>query len=113
MIRYAIPTANGELCLHFGHCDTFAFIDVDQDQKKIVKQEFYNPPPHEPGVLPQWLSENDVSIVIAGGMGSRAQSLFAQKGIQVITGVIVDKPENVVNAYLSDTLQLGENVCDH
>lgn len=113
MTRYAIPTANGELCLHFGHCDTFAFVDVDEDQKKIVKQEFQSPPPHEPGVLPQWLAENNVSIVIAGGMGSRAQSFFAKNGIQVITGARVDTPENVVNAYLSNSLRLGENVCDH
>jgi ATP-binding protein involved in chromosome partitioning len=113
MIRYAIPTANGELCLHFGHCETFAFIDVDEDQKKIVNQEFQNPPPHEPGVLPQWLAKNNVRIVIAGGMGSRAQSLFEQNGIQVITGAQVDKPEKVVNAYLSNNLKLGDNVCDH
>ena len=113
MTRYAIPKANGELCLHFGHCETFAFVDVDDDQKKIINQEFQTPPPHEPGILPQWLSENRVDIVIAGGMGSRAQSFFAQNGIKVVTGAQVDKPQNVVNAYLSGALQLGENVCDH
>ena len=113
MTRYAIPTANGELCLHFGHCETFAFIEVDEDKKKIVKQEFREPPLHEPGVLPRWLAENGVNIIVAGGMGSRAKGLFEENNIEVITGAYVDKPENVVLAHLEGKLQLGENVCDH
>ena len=113
MTRYAIPTANGELCLHFGHCETFALIEVDEDKKEILKQEFREPPLHEPGVLPRWLAENGVNIIISGGMGSRAQALFTENNIQVITGACVDKPENVVLAHLEGKLQLGENVCDH
>ena len=113
MTTYAIPTANGELCLHFGHCEAFAFIEVDEEKKEIVKQELRQPPQHQPGVLPRWLAENDVDYIIAGGMGSRAKALFAENNIQVITGAGVDKPENVVSAHLQGTLQLGENVCDH
>lgn len=113
MTRYAIPTANGELCLHFGHCETFALIEVDEDKKEILKQEFREPPLHEPGVLPRWLAENGVNIIVAGGMGSRAKGLFEENNIEVITGAYVDKPENVVLAHLEGKLQLGENVCDH
>jgi len=111
--RYALPTANGELCLHFGRCETFAFFEVDPEKKKIVKQEFIDPPPHEPGVLPQWLADHDVDVVITGGMGSRAKALFDENNIQVITGANVDKPENVVLAHLQGELEFGANVCDH
>ncbi len=44
------------------------------------------PPPHEPGLLPTWLQEQGADIIIAGGMGSRAQELFLGKGIHVVTG---------------------------
>lgn len=73
----------------------------------------HTPPPHEPGVLPKWLHELGANIVIAGGMGSSAKGLFNQNGIKVITGVPMDPPESLVNHYLSNTLVIGENVCDH
>jgi predicted Fe-Mo cluster-binding NifX family protein len=72
-----------------------------------------NPPPHEPGVLPQWLAEQKANLIIAGGMGSRAQSLFTQNGIQVLTGAPAGTPEELVQAYLNGSLAPGDNVCDH
>jgi hypothetical protein len=33
-------------------------------------------PPHEPGVLPSWLHELGADVIIAGGMGQCASSLF-------------------------------------
>ncbi|HOB72593.1 MAG TPA: NifB/NifX family molybdenum-iron cluster-binding protein, partial [bacterium] len=76
-MKVAIPLVNGMLCMHFGHCTQFAIIDVDDKEKKIVKREDVTPPPHEPGLLPKWLGEKNVNVIIAGGMGSRAQTLFA------------------------------------
>jgi predicted Fe-Mo cluster-binding NifX family protein len=54
-----------------------------------------------------------VSVVIAGGMGSRAQSLFEQNGIHVIIGTPSDDPEKIVELYLRQELQTGVNTCDH
>jgi hypothetical protein len=31
-----------------------------------LKKETLDPPPHEPGVLPRWLKEQGVNVVIAG-----------------------------------------------
>jgi ATP-binding protein involved in chromosome partitioning len=111
--RYAVPTANGELCMHFGHCDQFAIIDVDVEKCQIVNSELKTPPPHEPGILPKWLHEQNVNVVLAGGMGARAQSLFAENGIKVIVGASAGKPEDIILAHIKGELQTGENVCDH
>jgi predicted Fe-Mo cluster-binding NifX family protein len=46
-------------------------------------------------------------------MGSRAQQLFAEQGVKVVTGAPAAEPETVVRQYLADTLVTGENVCDH
>ena len=108
----AVPVANELLCMHFGHCQEFRFFEIDAD-KKIVKVEGKVPPPHEPGVLPRWLGELNVDLVIAGGMGMRAQQLFAQAGVKVLTGAPGDDPRQVVEAFLAGTLETGDNACAH
>jgi len=112
-MKIAIPLADGKLTAHFGHCGQFAVVDVNEQSKTIAGQVTLDPPPHEPGVLPAWLAEQGASLVIAGGMGQRAQQLFAQHGIQVIVGAPVETPERLVTDYLAGTLQTGTNVCDH
>jgi ATP-binding protein involved in chromosome partitioning len=110
-IIFAVPVAEGKLCSHFGHCDQFALVETENGQ--IKGKTMHTPPPHEPGVLPAWLHEMGANVIIAGGMGSRAQGLFNQNGIKVITGAPQDSPESVVTQYLTDSLVTGANVCDH
>ena len=112
-MKIAVPAVNEMMCPHFGHCEKFYVFDVDKDRKIIENVEKLTPPPHEPGLLPRWLGERNVNLIIAGGMGSRAQALFSQNGIEVITGAQGESPEDLVNEYLGGTLQTGENVCDH
>lgn len=64
-------------------------------------------------MLPRWLSEKDVSTVIAGGMGVRAQNLFAEQNIDVLVGAPAESPDELVNALLTGTLITGKNACDH
>lgn len=112
-MRIAIPLADGALCVHFGHCQTFALVDVDPESRQIKGREDIVPPPHEPGLLPPWLQERGVTMVIAGGMGQRAQALFRDRGISVVVGAPSDAPESLVTRYLAGTLVSGVNLCDH
>jgi len=112
-MKIAIPVINGKLCAHFGHCEQFAMVEADKETGEIVKTEALAPPPHEPGVLPRWLHEQGANMIIAGGMGTRAQEIFIQHGVDVVVGAGEDTPEAVVKAYLQGTLNAGANVCDH
>lgn len=112
-MKIAIPLAGGKLAMHFGHCERFALVDVDPAEKKILGREDIDAPPHQPGLLPPWLAERGATMIIAGGMGQRAQSLFTENGIQVIVGAPSETPERLVGDYLAGTLQAGENACDH
>ena len=112
-MRIAIPLADGKLCAHFGHCQQFALLDVDEKTKKVTGKQMLTPPPHEPGVLPRWLHQQGANVIVAGGMGQRAQSLFAENSIEVIVGAPGDTPEKLASAYLDGTLKSGDNVCDH
>jgi len=112
-MRIAIPLANGKLAAHFGHCQSFALIDVDPTTKEIAKREDHNAPPHEPGLLPAWLAQRGATVILAGGMGQRAQSLFEQQNIQVLVGAPEETPEFLVRDYLAGDLMVGQNLCDH
>ena len=112
-MKIAIPTANGQLAMHFGHCQQFTFVDVEPESKTINSTMALTPPPHEPGVLPRWLAEHGANVIIGGGMGQRAQALFAQNGIEVVVGATSAPPEEIVKAWLEDTLVTGANACDH
>ena len=112
-MRYAIPVVGGKLSAHFGHCEQFALIDVDDETKVIKQKEFVVPPPHEPGAYPPWLAELGVSVIIAGGMGGRAQDLFTANRIKVIVGAHPDDPEKVVLDHMQGKLVVGDNTCDH
>jgi len=87
--RIAIPS-NGEGGLegtrsgHFGHCDVFTFIDVEDGKIKnvstISNQE------HVQGgcmVPVNLLSEHNVDILVVGGIGMRPLMGFRQVGIDV------------------------------
>jgi ATP-binding protein involved in chromosome partitioning len=112
-MRCAVPITGGVVASHFGHCEEFALFDVDEQKKEILARAIVASPGHQPGILPEWLAEQGVSLVIAGGMGSRAQNLFQQNRIGVVTGILETDPEKVVQSYLDGILDTGPNICDH
>ena len=111
-MNIAIPVAGSQLCPHFGHCESFAIITVDESGA-ITNKRSETPPPHEPGILPAWLRSLEVDHVIVGGMGQRAQVLFSEYSISLTTGAPLAAPEELVKAYIERTLECGENLCDH
>lgn len=110
-MKIAIPLAGGRLCSHFGHCQEFAFIDVKGGV--ITGMTKKTPPPHEPGVFPAWVAKEGGTVVLAGGMGERAQALFRENGVKVVCGAAGGAPEEVAKAYLQGTLATGANPCSH
>jgi predicted Fe-Mo cluster-binding NifX family protein len=112
-MKIAIPIAGGRLSAHFGHCEHFDLVEVDLEKKAVLQKTSLPAPPHQPGLLPSWLAGKGAGIIIAGGMGMRAQQLFGAQGIQVVVGAPSDTSENIVRQYLEGSLLLGENTCDH
>jgi len=112
-MKVAIPVHNNKLCQHFGHCQQFYICITDEESKEIKSSELITPPPHEPGLLPRWLGEKNVDVIITGGMGQKAQSLFEQRNIKVFTGAPSLTPEMLVEEYMNGRLQYGSNACDH
>ena len=84
-MKVAIATDQGYVSAHFGRCPSYTIFEV-VDGKIQDKEEIDNPG-HQPGFLPRYLAEKGVSVIIAGGMGPRAQGLFAQNDITTFLGV--------------------------
>lgn len=113
MMKIAIPLEGGRLSSHFGHCERFAFIDIDEKTRQITTKLEVTPPPHEPGQLPPWLANQGATLIIAGGMGGRAKQLLQDAGIGYVLGAPTLTAEELVASYLNGTLQGGENACTH
>jgi predicted Fe-Mo cluster-binding NifX family protein len=109
--RIAVPTENGRLCAHFGHCQSFSIFDVEDHS--ISNEISLVPPPHEPGILPAWIARQQVTDVIAGGMGQRAIQLFNGQRINVFVGAPMKTPRELAQELLDGTLDAGANYCDH
>jgi len=112
-MRIGIPVSGGLLSPHFGHCEHFALIDVDDASKAITGKQMIPSPPHQPGMLPGWLAEQGATVIIAGGMGGRAVELFQENHIEVVIGAQSEDPEKIALDYIKGNLASGDNVCDH
>ncbi len=109
--KIAIPMEDGALCAHFGHCQSFAIVSVDQNHIREIHMVV--PPEHQPGLYPRWVADMGVTDVIAGGMGQKAIQLFHQQKINVFTGAPIKSAKELVQDFLNDDLSLSANYCDH
>ena len=109
-MKIAVSTDNGNVSAHFGRCPSYTIYEINESN--ILSKEEIPNPGHEPGFLPQFLSEKGVQCIIAGGMGPRAQALFTQKNIDTVIGV-QGPVDNVIQKYLDQELEAGTDLCDH
>jgi predicted Fe-Mo cluster-binding NifX family protein len=89
-MRIAIPTnspggLDAERSDHFGHCDIFTMVDIDEN-KEIKDVSTIKNGDHEAGgcMVPVKILQNaGVEAIIVGGMGARPMRGFADVGISV------------------------------
>ena len=112
-MRIAIPLAEGRLCQHIGHCEEFLFVDAEPATKSVAARRVEKAPEHQPGLLPLWLKERGVNVVIAGGIGARAVDLLTAASVQVLAGISASDPEVIVSTLLDGKLETGITGCDH
>ncbi len=109
-MKIAISTDQGYVSAHFGRCLSYTIVEI-KEGKVLSKEEIPNPG-HQPGFLPQYLSEKGVNCIIAGGMGPRAQGLFAQKNIESVIGV-QGAVDEVIEKFINQELEVGDDLCGH
>ncbi len=108
-MKIAISTDGNYVSNHFGRCPSFTILEIEGN--KLVRKDLIDNPGHHPGFLPEFLRQKGIQYIIAGGMGQRAQVLFADAGIETIMG-ITGELEEVINKILNGTLEGGESLCN-
>jgi predicted Fe-Mo cluster-binding NifX family protein len=101
-MKIAIASDGKKASQHFGHCEGFAFYEVEEG--KIVNKSFIPNPGHRPGFLPKFLKEAGADVIISGGMGSSAQQLFIENNIEAIVGV-EGRNDDLAQQYLKGELK--------
>lgn len=109
--RIAIPMEGNVLCDHFGHCEAFVFVDVEND--KIVNTSRIDAPDHQHGSFPRFIMAHGATDLLCGGIGQHAVSTLSGSGINVVCGTPVDTVEKLIHDYLSGNLKNDKNQCDH
>ncbi|MBN2278978.1 MAG: NifB/NifX family molybdenum-iron cluster-binding protein [Candidatus Marinimicrobia bacterium] len=109
-MKIAVATDNGQVAQHFGRCMEYTIYDIEGNT--IKSKQLVPNPGHEPGAIPKFLNEKGCQMIIAGGMGRRAQLFFEEFNIDWIIG-ITGEVDGVIQAYLNNTLEIGESRCTH
>ena len=112
-LKIAVPLEGENISSHFGHPDCFLIVTIDRSNGAKQAEERLDPPPHQPGVLPVWLAQQGVNVVLAGGIGGRAVNLLESNGTEVVSGVPPMPAREAIDAWLEGRLEAGGNTCSH
>jgi len=107
-MKVVISTDGDSVSAHFGRCPLFTIVDIEND--KVVSKNVIENPGHHPGFLPQFFKEKGVNVIVAGGMGQRAEILFQENQITAVVGVS-GTVEDVIKQLIAQTLKGGESLC--
>lgn len=117
--RIAIPSIgngglDGQRSGHFGHCDVFTFVDIEDGEIKNVTT--INNQEHVQGgcmVPVNLLASHKVNAIIVGGIGMRPLMGFKQMGIDVYYDAERPEIEPVVKDLIAKKLQMisDDQVC--
>ena len=97
-------TLDSSVSHHFGRCPYFTVINIEKNE--ILRTEAVENPyfsTHSPGQVPDFVNSLGADVMIAGGMGGRAISVFSNYGIKCSTGA-TGSVKSAVMQYLSGHL---------
>ena len=118
-MKIALPTKDDRIDSHFGHCDFFTVVTINEE-KEIEGIESI-PSPVGCGCksnIAGVLSEKGVSLMLAGNMGQGAVNVLKNNGIEVVrgcSGTINDVMHRWINGTLEDNglLCQAHHSCEH
>jgi predicted Fe-Mo cluster-binding NifX family protein len=111
MTKIAIPSRDGQVDEHFGHCGYFTVLTVNED-KAVVGEETFAPPA-ECGCrsnLVETLVGMGVTALIAGNMGQGAADKLRRAGLTVVRGAAGPVRE-AAEAFLAGNLKDKDELC--
>lgn len=109
-MKIAVTYDNGNVFQHFGKTEKFKVYEVED--QKVVSSEVIESNGVGHGALAGLLAEQDIAVLICGGIGGGAQAALSEAGIELCAGAEGNTDE-VVEAYLRGELVSSGANCDH
>ncbi len=110
-MKIAVTYENGQIFQHFGHTEQFKIYTVEDG--RIVSAEVVGTNGSGHGALAGFLSAQNVSVLICGGIGGGAQMALANAGIKLYGGVS-GSCDVALEALLANQLNFNPDVrCNH
>ena len=107
-MRIAIPFKQNEFSLNFNNCDQFAFVEIKAGTRQILNAQYKTPSLFSLDALARWIRENEVDLVVAGGMSQQAKDIFAKNHIDVRVGFLNSSIKVVIKKFIESQLSSGE-----
>ena len=111
-MKIAVPTKEGLVDNHFGHCDHYTIFTVCDGE--VTMKEFMPSPQGcgcKSGVVFD-LCRKGVQVMLAGNMGEGAKNVLESNGIKVVRGCSGNVDE-LVRAYLAGSVKDNGEACSH
>ena len=83
MMKVAVASENGMVTEHFGHCEGFMIFDTENNKLSKVKPLLIRT---QTRILPNFLADHGVNVIISGGMGGGAVEIFNERNVEVVVG---------------------------
>ncbi len=109
-MKIAATYENGNIFQHFGRTENFKVYTVENGEVIDAVVMNSNGIGHE--ALAGLLAENDISVLICGGIGSGATAALSEAGVSVFSGAEGDA-DAAVQAFLRGELENAGINCDH
>ena len=109
-MKIAVTYDNGEVFQHFGRTENFKVYEVENNQ--VVSSEVIGSNGIGHGALAGLLAEEDIEVLICGGIGVGAQNALSEAGITLVAGAAGNTDE-VVESYLKGELVSTGANCNH
>jgi predicted Fe-Mo cluster-binding NifX family protein len=112
-MKLAIPTRGTEVDNHFGHCEMYTVVTLD-DNGAITKTEIL-PSPQGCGCksnIASTFQQIGVKVMLAGGIGEGAINVLNQHGVEVIRGCS-GNVQVLAESYLKGKLTDSGSSCSH
>ena len=111
-MKIALPTRNGYIDNHFGHCEYFTVFTIDDVNKEILGSETVKSPEGCgcKSNIAQVLSNMGVNLMLAGNMGDGAVNVLHNSGIEVVRGCNGDVKAVAIN-YLNGKIEDSGDSC--
>ena len=109
-MKIAVTYDNGNVFQHFGRTENFKVYEVEDN--KVISSEIIGSNGIGHGALAGLLADEEIEVLICGGIGAGAQNALAEAGITLVAGA-EGNTDDVVASYLAgELISTGAN-CDH